>query len=94
MDKKHYKLILYIAGNSRKSISATNNLKKYCEEHLKGIYTIEIVDLSKRPELAARDQIFATPTLIKKLPDPIKILIGDLSKEKEFLVGLNLLEST
>ena len=93
MDKQHYRLILYINGSSRKSINAIDNLNKYCEEHLKDSYTIEIVDLLKRPDLAAADQIFATPTLIKKLPDPIKILIGDLSREKDFLVGLNLLKS-
>jgi circadian clock protein KaiB len=94
MKREHFKLCLYIAGDNRKSQTAIENLKKYCSEHLEGQYTIEVVDLLKHPHLAEGEQIIATPTLVKKLPSPVRILIGDLSREDQFLVGLNLVRLT
>ena len=90
--KKEYKweLRLYIAGNTPKSITALNNLKRYCEEHLKDQYQIEIIDLLIHPQLAAGDQILAVPTLVRKVPVPIRKIIGDLSNEEKVLVGLNI----
>ena len=85
-----YELRLYIAGNTPKSVAALNNLKKYCEEHLKGQYKIEVVDLLVHPQLAAGDQILAVPTLVRKVPVPIRKIIGDLSNEEKVLVGLNI----
>jgi circadian clock protein KaiB len=85
-----WELRLYIAGHTPKSIMAINNLKKYCEKYLKGQYTIEIVDLITNPQLAEGDQIFAIPTLVKKVPEPIRKIIGDLSNEEKVLVGLNI----
>lgn len=90
MKKEHFKLCLYIAGDTRKSSNAIANLQKYCEEHLNGAYTIEVIDLLKHPHLAEGEQIIATPTLIKKLPEPVRVMVGDLSQEHQFLVGLNL----
>jgi circadian clock protein KaiB len=81
---------LYVAGQAEKSLNAFENLKKLCEEYLKGKYSIEIIDLKKYPELAREDQIIAIPTLIRKLPEPFKRIIGDLSKEEKVLVGLDL----
>jgi circadian clock protein KaiB len=91
-EKKEYKweLRLYIAGNTPKSITALSNLKKYCEEHLKGQYKIEVIDLLVNPQLAAGDQILAIPTLVRKVPVPIRKIIGDLSDEDKVLVGLNI----
>jgi len=91
MENGYYKLCLYVAGDTQKSMRAISNLKRYCEEHLQGQYTIEVIDLLKNPQLAEGEQIIATPTLIKKLPVPVRILVGDLSQENRFLVGLNLL---
>jgi len=90
-EKKTYQweLRLYIAGNTPKSTTALNNLKKYCEEHLKGLYKIEVIDLLVQPQLAAGDQILAVPTLVRKVPVPIRKIIGDLSNEEKVLVGLN-----
>lgn len=90
--KKTYKweLRLYIAGNTAKSITALNNLKKYCEEYLKDQYKIEVIDLLVHPQLAAGDQILAVPTLVRKVPVPIRKIIGDLSNEVKVLVGLNI----
>ena len=90
--KKEFKweLRLYIAGNTAKSVTALSNLKKYCEEHLKGQYKIEVIDLLVNPQLAAGDQIFAIPTLVRKVPVPIRKIIGDLSNEEKVLVGLNI----
>ena len=83
-------LKLYVAGQTAKSLLAFANLKRICEEHLSGRYQIEVVDLLKRPELAKGDQIFALPTLVRKLPEPIRKIIGDLSNTERVLVGLDL----
>ena len=85
-----WNLRLYVAGQSPKSVRAFANLKKLCEEHLQGKYTIEIIDLLKNPHLAAGDQIIAIPTLVRQLPVPIKAIIGDLSDTERTLVGLDL----
>ena len=83
-------LKLYVAGQTAKSLLAFANLKRICEEHLSGRYQIEVVDLLKKPELAKGDQIFALPTLVRKLPEPIRKIIGDLSNTERVLVGLDL----
>jgi circadian clock protein KaiB len=88
-DKK-WELRLYIAGKTPKSVTALSNLKKYCEEHLQGQYRIEVIDLLEQPQLAEGDQIFAIPTLVRKVPKPIRNIIGDLSNEEKVLVGLNI----
>jgi circadian clock protein KaiB len=85
-----YELRLYVAGKTQKSVTALSNLKKYCEEHLKGQYTIEVVDLLVKPQLAEGDQILAIPTLVKKVPEPVRKIIGDLSNEEKVLVGLDI----
>ena len=85
-----WNLRLYVAGKTPKSVAAFANLKKICEEHLAGQYTIEIVDLLENPQLAQGDQILAIPTLVRKLPTPIKKIIGDLSNTERTLVGLDL----
>jgi circadian clock protein KaiB len=85
-----YELRLYVAGQTPKSIAALDNLKKICEERLKGMYHIEVIDLVKNPQLARGDQILAVPTLVRKLPTPIKKIIGDLSNKEKVLVGLDL----
>jgi circadian clock protein KaiB len=85
-----WELRLYVAGQTVKSVTALQNLKKYCEEHLKDRYTIEVIDLLVHPQLAEGDQIFAIPTLVKKVPEPIRKIIGDLSNEEKVLVGLNI----
>jgi circadian clock protein KaiB len=86
----NYELRLYIAGKTAKSVSALANLKKYCEEYLKGQYSIEVIDLLLKPQLAEGDQIFAIPTLVRKVPEPIRKIIGDLSNEEKVLVGLDI----
>ena len=83
-------LKLYVAGQTPKSITAFANLKNLCEEHLKGKYRIEVIDLMKDPQLARGDQILALPTLVRKLPVPIRKIIGDLSDTERVLVGLDL----
>jgi len=83
-------LRLYVAGQSPKALTAVANLKRICEEHLAGQYRIEIIDLLKNPQLAAGDQILALPTLVRKLPQPIRKIIGDLSNTERVLVGLDL----
>lgn len=88
-----WNLRLYVAGQTPKSLSAFANLKKLCEEHLIGRYQIEIVDLIKQPQLAQNDQIVALPTLVRKLPVPIKRVIGDLSNLERVMVGLDLQRS-
>jgi len=85
-----WQLLLYIAGQTPKSIKALQNIKKYAEEHLAGKYSIEIIDLLKSPQLAEGDQILAVPTLVRKFPEPIRKIIGDLSNEERVLVGLNI----
>jgi len=88
--EKIWELMLYVAGKTPKSVIALNNLKKYCEAHLKGQYKIEVIDLLVKPQLAGGDQIFAVPTLVRKVPEPIRKIIGDLSNEEKVLVGLNI----
>jgi circadian clock protein KaiB len=85
-----WELRLYVAGQTAKSLLAFANLKRICEDHLGGIYQIEVVDLMKNPELAKGDQIFALPTLVRKLPEPVRKIIGDLSNTERVLVGLDL----
>jgi circadian clock protein KaiB len=85
-----YNLRLYVAGQTAKSMEAFENLKKIAEEHLKGRYKIEVIDLTKNPQLARGDQIIATPTLVRKLPPPIRKIIGDLSNKEKVLVGLDI----
>jgi len=85
-----WKLRLYVAGQTPKSIRAFANLKVLCEEHLKGRYQIEVIDLLENPQLARGDQIVAVPTLIRKLPLPVRKIIGDLSNTERVLVGLDL----
>jgi circadian clock protein KaiB len=85
-----WELRLYVAGKTEKSVTALTNLKKYCEEHLKGQYKIEVIDLLVQPQLAEGDQILAIPTLVRKVPEPIRKIIGDLSDEEKVLVGLNI----
>ncbi|PBQ30260.1 circadian clock protein KaiB [Sphingobacteriaceae bacterium] len=85
-----WQLLLYIAGQTPKSIKALSNIKKYAEVHLPGIYSIEIIDLLVNPQLAEGDQILAVPTLVRKFPEPIRKIIGDLSNEEKVLVGLNI----
>lgn len=84
-----WQLRLYIAGHTAKSIAAFENLKRVCETHLAGRYSIEVVDLLANPRLAAGDQILAVPTLVRKFPEPIRKIIGDLSNEERVLVGLD-----
>jgi circadian clock protein KaiB len=84
-----WELRLYIAGQTQKSITAFANLSRICEEHLKGRYQIEVIDLLKNPTLARGEQILAVPTLVRRLPQPIKKIIGDLSNEERVLVGLD-----
>lgn len=91
-DKK-WELRLYVAGNTPKSIVAIDNLKKYCEEHLAGQYSIDVVDLLVNPELAEGDQILAIPTLVRKIPLPIRKIIGDLSDKEKVLVGLDIISA-
>src|SRR5215207_1420704 len=88
--KYKWELRLYVAGNTPKSVAALSNLKKYCEEHLKDQYKIEVIDLLVQPQLAEGDQILAIPTLVRKVPVPIRKIIGDLSNEEKVLVGLNI----
>lgn len=88
--EEKWELRLYIAGNTPKSMTALANLKKYCEQHLPDKYSLEIIDLLVQPQLAAGDQIFAIPTLVRKVPVPIRKIIGDLSNEEKVLVGLNI----
>ncbi|HYV48898.1 MAG TPA: circadian clock KaiB family protein [Myxococcaceae bacterium] len=86
-------LRLYVAGQTARSAIALQNLKRICETHLKGKYRIEVVDVMKNPRLAQGDQILALPTLVRKLPEPMKKIIGDLSNEDRVLIGLDLREA-
>ncbi len=90
VDDGHYNLRLYVAGKTLKSVAALSNLQKICEEHLSGRYRIEVVDLLENPQLAAGDQILAVPTLVRRLPPPLKRIIGNLSDSERVLVGLDL----
>ena|SRR5579871_6719787 len=87
-------LKLYVAGQTAKSLQAFANLKRICEEHLAGEYQIEVIDLLKNPQLAKGDQILALPTLVRKLPEPVRKIIGDLSNTERVLVGLDIRERT
>lgn len=89
-----WELRLYVAGQTPKSLAAFANLKKICEEHLKGKYHIQVIDLLENPQLAEGDQILALPTLVRQLPPPIKKIIGDLSNTLRVLVGLDLRAKT
>lgn len=89
-DAEFFELRLYIAGQTSRSLAALANLKRICEEHLQGRYRIEVIDLLKHPQLARGDQILALPTLVRKLPEPIRKLVGDLSDTERALVGLDL----
>jgi len=88
-----WNLTLYVAGQTPKSIEAFENLKELCETHLKDRYIIEVIDLVQNPELAKNDQILAIPTLVRKLPEPIKKIIGTLANEEKVLVGLDIKQS-
>jgi len=89
-DDKCWELRLYTAGQTPKSMAAFSNLKRICEQHLPGRYKIEVIDLMQNPRLAKEDQIVAIPTLVRKLPDPLRRIIGDLSDTERTLVGLQL----
>ena len=86
---QRWELRLYIAGQTPRSVKAFANLKRICEEHLKGRYRIEVIDLIQNPQLAAGDQILAVPTLVRLLPEPVRKIIGDLSNTDRVLVGLD-----
>jgi circadian clock protein KaiB len=88
--EESWALRLYVAGATPRAIAALENLKKICEEHLAGKYSIEVVDLLQNPKLASGDQILAVPTLVRKLPEPVRKIIGDLSDTERVLVGLDL----
>lgn len=87
---KVWRLRLYVAGQTPKSLAAFSNLKEICENHLKGRYRIEVIDLVERPLLSRGDQIVAIPTLVRKLPVPVRKIIGDLSDTERVLIGLDL----
>ena len=88
---KAWRLRLYVAGQTPRSLVAFANLKRLCEDHLKGRYTIEVIDLVENRQLAKDDQILAIPTLVRKLPEPVRKIIGDLSNTERVLVGLDLI---
>ena len=90
MEEETWELRLYVAGQTPKSVTALANLQKYCEQFLKGKYQIEVIDLLKNPQLAEGDQILAIPTLVRKVPEPIRKIIGDLSNQERVLVGLDI----
>ena len=89
-DEERWNLRLYVAGETPKCVQAFEHLKRICEEHLQGRYTIEVIDLLKNPTLASGDQIIAIPTLVRQLPPPVKKIIGDLTNTERVIVGLNL----
>ena len=89
--KERWDLKLYVAGQTPRSLAAFSNLKKFCDAHLKGQYRIKVIDLLSNPQLAKGDQIVALPTLVRKLPQPIRRIIGDLSNTEKILVGLQIL---
>ena len=90
IDDGHYHMRLYVAGHTAKSLAAISNLKRVCEEHLAGRYEVEVIDLVENPKLAAGDQILAVPTLVRRLPTPLKRIIGDLSDTERVLIGLDI----
>jgi circadian clock protein KaiB len=87
--RPEWQLRLYVAGTTPRSAAALENLKQLCETHLAGRYSIEVIDLLVSPQLAAGDQILAVPTLVRKFPEPMRKIIGDLSNEEKVLVGLD-----
>ena len=89
-EKAEWELRLYVAGQTSNSLKAFANLKRICEEHLAGLYSIEVIDLLRNPQLAKGDQIIAIPTLVRKLPQPLKKIIGDLANTERVLVGLDI----
>ena len=93
-ESNRYVLRLYVAGQTPKSVHAIANIKKICEENLKGRYVLDVIDLYQQPQLAQGDQIIAVPTLIKKLPPPLRRIIGDMSNTERVLVGLDLQQKT
>ena len=90
LEPEKYVFRVYVAGNSPKSVRAIQNLKRICEEHLSGKYEIEVIDIYERPELLEQEQIWAIPTVIKKLPPPLQRLIGDMTKTDDVRLGLGL----
>ena len=90
MNQEKYNLRLYVAGQTPKSLAALANLRQICEAHLPGRYAVEVIDLMDNPQLAAKDQILAVPTLVRELPEPLKRIIGDLSKTDRVLVSLDI----
>jgi len=88
--EERWRLRLYVAGRSPKCVNALENLKRFCEEHMAGRYEIEVVDLLENPRLAKDDQIIAIPTLVRKLPAPLRKMVGDLSNTEKMLVGFDL----
>lgn len=92
MTEYHYVLRLYITGPTQQSTRAVVNIRQICEEHLPGRYDLEVIDVCQHPELAAREQIIAAPTLIKELPLPLRRFIGDMSQKERILVGLDLMK--
>ena len=92
LSEQRWELRLYIAGQTPRSVLALKNINKYCQEYLEGKYSIEVIDLLKYPQLAEGDQIFAIPTLVRKVPEPLRKIIGDLSNKERVLVGLDIRE--
>lgn len=90
MEEETWELRLYVAGQTVKSVTALANLKQYCERYLKGRYKLEVIDLLQHPQLAEGDQILAIPTLVRKVPAPIRKIIGDLSNQERVVVGLDI----
>ena len=93
-DKERYVLKLYVTGATARSLRAISNVKVICEQYLKGRYHLEVVDIYRRPAVARRDQIVAVPTLVKQLPVPVRLLVGDLSRTEQVLQGLDLVART
>ena len=93
-EAKRWNLRLYVAGQTPKSVTALANLKRICDEHMNGQYSVEVIDLMENPQLARRDQIVAIPTLVRELPSPLKRIIGDLSNTERVLVGLDVVSQS
>jgi len=89
-DPNFWNLRLYVAGKSAKCVAAVRNLNRFCEEHLAGRYSVEVIDLLENPRLARDDQILAIPTLVRKLPEPLRKIVGDLSNTERMIVGFEL----